>query len=181
MVKTTDIGRFYYYFPQAVTVVGVDRNVMPVAWHTPISAQPPLFGILVSPKRYTYSLLKQEDGFTVNFMDFNEASLIAKIGGTSGRDIDKLKKFKIAYKPGEEVNGVIITSSYAAYECEKHAEHVIGDHSLFVGKIIVIHYRKEIITLDGLVDEKKLLPMLYFGKDRYITVNPQTTVVHKRG
>ncbi len=181
MVKTTEISKFYYYFPQAVTVVGVDKNVMPVAWHTPISAQPPLFGILVSPKRHTYSLLKQEGGFTVNFMEFNEASLIAKIGGTSGRDIDKLKKFKISCKPGDEVNGIIITNSYAAYECEKHAEHIIGDHSLFVGKIVVIHYREEIITPDGLIHEKKLLPMLYFGKDRYITVDPQTIVVHKRG
>lgn len=181
MVKTTEIGKFYYYFPQTVAVVGVDKNVMPVAWHTPISAQPPLFGILVSPKRYTYSLLKKGSGFTVNFMEFNEASLIAKIGGTSGKDVNKLKKFEIHCSPGDKINGVIILSSYAAYECQKFEEYSLGDHSLIVGKIVLIHYKEEILTPQGLINEKKISPMLYFGKDRYITINPHTLALFKRG
>lgn len=181
MIKTTTIDKFYYYFPQAVAVVGVDKNVMPVAWHTPISAKPPLFGILVSPKRYTYSLLKKNAGFTVNFMEFNEASLIAKIGGTSGRDVDKLKKYEIPCRPGDTVSGVVITSSYAVYECRNYAEHVLGDHSLFIGEIVVLHYREEAVTPQELINEKKISPMLYFGKDRYITINPQSLAVIKRG
>ena len=180
MIKTTEIEKFYYFFPQTVAVVGVDRNLMPAAWHTPISAQPPLFGVLISPKRYTYSLMKKENGFTVNFLEHNQASMIAKIGGTSGRGIDKLKEFQIEFFPADKVNGVITLNSYAAYECQKFDMKEYGDHFLVVGKIVLIHYKKGIFIDQDVVDEKKVSPMLYFGKDRYITIDPETLSIHHR-
>jgi flavin reductase (DIM6/NTAB) family NADH-FMN oxidoreductase RutF len=181
MVAITDAQKFYYYFPQSVAVVGVDNNVMPVAWHTPISADPPLYGILVSPKRYTYERLKKKQGFTVNFLEHDDAALIARIGGTSGRDIDKLTTFKIDHVSGDTVHGVIITRSYAAYECQPYAEQELGDHWLYVGKIVVMHVREDIVTSQGLIDVKKISPVLYFGKDRYITIDPTSLTVIKRG
>lgn len=180
MIKTANIEKFYYFFPQTVAVVGVDNNVMPAAWHTPISAHPPLFGVLISPKRHTYLLLQKENGFTINFMEHDQASLIAKIGSTSGRDVDKLREFDIDFTSAESVNGVILSKSYAIYECQKFALKEYGDHFLAVGKIVSIHYRQDILTSQGLVDEHKVSPILYFGKDRYITVVPDTLEVHKR-
>ncbi len=174
MYKTTEIEKFYYFFPQTVALVGVQNNLMPAAWHTPISAKPPLFGVLVSPKRYTYMLLEQEKGFTINFLEQSQASLIAKLGSTSGRDINKLEKFKIKFNKADKVNGVILSDSYATFECEKFAMHEYGDHFLVVGKIIQIYFKEGIITEGGIVDEKKISPMLYFGKDRYFTIDPDT-------
>jgi flavin reductase (DIM6/NTAB) family NADH-FMN oxidoreductase RutF len=179
-VKTSETSKFYYFFPQTVAVIAVDKNVMPAAWHTPISAQPPLFGVLVSPKRYTYSLLNREHGFTVNFLEHSKAPLIAHIGSTSGRDTEKLMEFNIHTAPAERVNGVILLDSFAAYECEKFAMHEYGDHFLVVGKIVLIHYRDDLITPDGIVNEKIISPMLYFGQDRYITTDPETLAIHKR-
>jgi flavin reductase (DIM6/NTAB) family NADH-FMN oxidoreductase RutF len=179
-VTTAEVSKFYYFFPQTVAVIGVDKNVMPAAWHTPISAQPPLFGILVSPKRYTYSLLDREPSFTVNFLEHSQASLVAQIGSASGRDIDKLVEFNIRTLPAEGVSGVILADSFAAYECEKFAMHEYGDHFLVIGKIVLIHYRDDLMTPEGVVNEKKVSPMLYFGKDRYITIDPETLAIHKR-
>ncbi len=102
MNSTVDIGKFYYFFPQAVAVVGIDKNVMPAAWHTPISADPPLYGVLISPKRHTFELLQKKNGFTVNFLEHDQAHLIAKIGSTSGRDINKLNEFNIKFVPAEK-------------------------------------------------------------------------------
>jgi len=180
MVKTSEIGKFYYFFPQTVAIVSVAKNVMPAAWHTPISAQPPLFGVLISPKRYTYALLAKENGFTINFMEHDQADLITKIGSTSGRDIDKLSQFKIEYCQADKVNGIILSNSYAGYECEKYVSAEYGDHFLVVGKIVLIHYKKEILKPEGYVDEKKVSPILYFGKDRYVAIDPDTLVIHKR-
>ncbi len=180
MTKTTDIGKFYYFFPQTVAVIGVKENVMPAAWHTPISAEPPLYGVLISPKRYTFELLKKECGFTVNFLEHNQASLIAKTGSTSGRDINKFNELNIKFFPAERVNGPILFESYAAYECEKYAMEEHGDHFLFIGKIVLIHYNEEVTTSERLVDETKISAMLYFGKDRYVTIDPKTLTIYKR-
>ncbi len=180
VISTSKIGKFYYFFPQTVAVVGVRKNIMPAAWHSPISAEPPLYGVLISPKRYTFELLQQEHGFTVNFLEHMHASLIAKTGSTSGRSIDKCEEFKIKTVPGEKVSGPILSESYAVYECEKYAVAEYGDHFLFIGKIVLIHYKEEITTAERLVDTTKVQSLLYFGKDRYVTINPQSLSIFER-
>jgi len=174
MHKTEQFNKFYYLFPQTVAVIGVARNLMPAAWHTPISAKPPLYGVLISPKRYTYELLKVENGFTVNFLKHDQADLIAKLGSTSGRDLDKLTRFNIAAEPADKISGTIMSQSYAAYECEKYAMHEYGDHLLIVGRILLIHVAQDALREQESVDEKKISPVLYFGKDRYLTIDPNS-------
>jgi len=180
MHTTEKFEKFYYLFPQTVAVIGVGRNLMPAAWHTPISAVPPLYGILISPKRYTYELLKNEKGFTVNFLNHDQADLIAKLGSTSGRTIDKLDRFDITTMPGRRVNGTLMHLSYAAYECEKYDMHEYGDHYLVVGRILLIHVAQDTLREKESVDEKKVLPALYFGKDRYLTTDPDSLSIFKK-
>lgn len=174
-MKTTDrIGKFYYFFPQTVALVSVRDNIMPAAWHTPISSQPPLYGVLISPKRHTYELLKAESGFAVNFLPIARANLIAQAGRTSGREGPKLERLGAAHEPAEKVPAAILADVYASYECEKYAVAEYGDHFLFVGRILLLHYREDILNPAGFADENKVAPVLYFGKDRYITIDPKT-------
>ena len=180
MEKSDRISDFYRFFPQTVAFIAVAKNVMPAAWHTPISARPPLYGVLISPKRHTFDLLMKEKGFTVNFLEYKLARISAQAGSISGKNIDKIEKLGISYYNADKVNGLILESSYAAFECEKYGVSEYGDHHLFIGKIVLIHYRKDVLNADHLVDEKNILPMLYFGKDRYITTEPNTITVHKR-
>jgi flavin reductase (DIM6/NTAB) family NADH-FMN oxidoreductase RutF len=180
MMKTEKIEKFYYYYPQAVVLVGVAGNLMPAAWHTPISARPPLFGVLISPKRYTLDLLKKEDGFTINFVEHDMAAIIAKLGGISGREVDKLRRFEIEHAPGQRTSGAILAACYAAYECRKISMTEYGDHYLVVGEIVLIHYQEERLNRDGMPEVAKVKPVLYFGQDRYLTIDPKTLDIHKR-
>ena len=181
MMHTTEkFEKFHYLFPQTVAVIGVGRNLMPAAWHTPISAAPPLYGTLVSPKRHTYALLTKENGFTVNFLNKDQAQLISQLGSTSGRDIDKLDRFEVGATAGQRVNGMVMDLSYAAYECEKYAMHEYGDHFLVVGRILLTHLAQDTLQEKYLVDENKVFPALYFGKDRYLTIDPNSLSIHKK-
>ena len=180
MQQNEKLEKFYYLFPQTVVVIGVGKNLMPAAWHTPISADPPLYGILISPKRHTFDLLRESNGFTVNFLNHRHADLIAKLGSTSGRDIDKLSHFNITARMAEKVDGYIMSTGYGAYECKKHAMHEYGDHFLLVGQVLSISVNNELLQEGHLVDENKVRPVLYFGKDRYLTIDPTTLSVHKK-
>jgi len=175
--KSTHIEKFYYLYPQTVAFVGYADNIMPAAWHTPISAQPPLHGVLISSERHTFSLLDQKRGFTINLLGHEYAEISAKTGNTSGRDMDKLERFAIEYEYGDHIKGPILTHSYAAYECEYCTAYELGDHFLFVGKIVLVHYDDAYLQKGGIVDPDKIKPMLYFGKDRYITIDPRTLVI----
>jgi flavin reductase (DIM6/NTAB) family NADH-FMN oxidoreductase RutF len=153
---------------------------MPAAWHTPISAKPPLYGTHNTPKRYTYELMQKEKGFTVNFLRHDHSDIIAKLGSTTGRDIDKLEHFELKATPGQCANGMIMHSSYAAYECEKYAMHEYGDHFLVVGRIVLVHVAHDTLREKEMVDEKNVLPALYFGKDRYLTTEPNSLSIFKK-
>jgi flavin reductase (DIM6/NTAB) family NADH-FMN oxidoreductase RutF len=69
---------------------------MAVAWHTAISFKPPLYGVSISPKRFTYQLIVDSKEFGVNFLPFEAAELIASMGGSGGQEIDKFQNFNIA-------------------------------------------------------------------------------------
>lgn len=178
--KAENIGKFYYLYPQTVVFVGCENNIMPAAWHTPISAQPPLYGVSISPKRHTYTLLKKKKGFTVNFLEHTYARLSADTGSTSGRDIDKPATFGLDCAPGARINGPILDHAYAAYECEHYTIHELGDHFLFVGKIIVVHCEETCMEESECINAGKVKPLLYFGKDRYITTDARSLVIEPR-
>jgi flavin reductase (DIM6/NTAB) family NADH-FMN oxidoreductase RutF len=78
------------------------------------------------------------------------------------------------------VNGLIMSSAYATYECEKYGMHEYGDHYLLVGRILLIHIAEDVLQARELVDEKKVRPALYFGKDRYLTIDPDTLSVFRK-
>ena len=65
-------------------------------------------------------------------------------------------------------------------ECEKSDMHEYGDHFLVVGRIILIHVSQNILKEDDIIDEKNASPVLYFGKDRYLTINPDSLSIFKR-
>lgn len=180
VIKSKEFEKFYYLFPQTVAVIGVGRNFMPAAWHTPISSKPPLYGALISPKRHTYTLLMREKGFTVNFLMHDHANLVAQLGSMSGRDIDKIEYLKISAQRAEKVNGMIMSASYGAYECEKFALHEYGDHFLLIGRIVSILVAEDASGKNGVIDEKRVRPVLYFGKDRYLTIDPTTLSIFKK-
>ena len=178
--RKTEPGKFYYFYPQTVALIGVRTNIMPAAWHTPLSADPPLYGIVISPKRHTYDLLLEESGFTANFCDLQHAAVSAHTGSCSGRDVQKLDKFGIRYTQAETVNGPILDDAYAAYECERVDVREYGDHALFVGRITLLHYCEDRVHDGQIMNELTSRPTLYFGKDRYLTIDPGTLTVISR-
>ena len=73
-VISEDVGRFSQHYPKLVMLVTAQakgkENAMAVAWHTSISFKPPLYGVSVSPKRFTYHLIVDGKEFGINFSPF---------------------------------------------------------------------------------------------------------------
>ena len=65
---TTQIKKFQYFYPYTVALVGTQAgsqvNFMSCAWHTALSFEPPLFGVLISKKRFTHGLISGAREFT---------------------------------------------------------------------------------------------------------------------
>ncbi|MEZ0396210.1 MAG: flavin reductase family protein [Anaerolineales bacterium] len=166
--SVSHLNHFYPTVAAVVAVHGKERpNALACAWHSPLSFSPPLYGVLISEKRYSYRLIVEAGGFSVNFLPFEQAEKIAGVGRNSGRDMDKFAVFDLKTEPTEAL-APILQDAYAAYECRLVERHVCGDHDLFVGEIVRIHM-DEAAFEETVLAVGRVHPALYLGADLYTT------------
>ncbi len=163
---------FYQFYPVVPAVIVVKSgdalDALACAWYSALSFDPPLFAISIAPKRYSYNLLKKSGEFTANFFEFDNAGTIAALGRTSGREIDKFSEYRIKTLPSTEIETPVLKDAYAAYECKIVKRHKIGDHDLFVGEILAVHYKEKAFDKKNKLPLlSKLTPALYLGADYY--------------
>jgi len=174
-VINEDIGAYCHHYPRVAAIVtaqaGGKENAMALAWHAPISFSPPLYGIALSTKRFSYKLIAESKEFGVNFLPFEEAELVAAVGGSSGEEVDKFSRFNIAKDKPVKTKVPILSAAYAAYECRVVDDRLYGDHRLVVGEIVAVHLLKEAFTPEETLDISKASPTLYIGSERYITAS----------
>ena len=159
-VISKGIGTFYHHYPKLATIVTAQAkgrdNAMAVAWHTSISLRPPLYGVSISPKRFTYQLIVDSKEFGINFLPFEAAELVASVGGSDGRAIDKFQRFNIARDKPVKTAVPILTAAYAAYECKLVDDRGYGDHRWVVGEIVAVHWLKESFAPQEILDLDKI-------------------------
>ncbi len=177
-VISEDVGRFSQHYPRLALIVTAQakgkENAMAVAWHTSISFKPPLYGVSISPKRFTYQLIVDRKEFGVNFLPFEAAELIVSVGGSGGQEIDKFQRFNIARSKPVKTAVPILEAAYAAYECKLIDDRGYGDHRWLVGKIVVVHMMTETFTTEGILALDKVNPALYLGDEQYLTAAEDT-------
>ncbi|MEO0202576.1 MAG: flavin reductase family protein [candidate division WOR-3 bacterium] len=174
--------RGYIVYPSIVVVVGTfDKNFranfMSCIWNTPLSFEPPLYGVSISPTRATYELILESGEFSICFWPFSKVQNVEFFGTYSYRDVDKSKEVKLI--ESIKTKTPIPESAYATLECTLYDYRTYGDHTLFVGKILVIHFDEnstyQMFNMP-ILNLEKVKPVLYLGNGVYITVDERTTI-----
>ena len=182
---TVDIGKFNQHYPKVTTIVTASYsgrdNAMAAAWHSSISLRPPLYGVSISPERFTYQLITESKEFGINFIPFEKASLAAKVGGISGQELDKFQLLNIEKEKPSRTGVPILEDAYAAYECKLVDCKPYGDHVWVVGEIVAVHFSEETVTPRQTLRLKRIRPLLYFGSNFYTTTDKNSISYIKRG
>lgn len=171
----TQLKHFQYFYPYSVALVGAAAagkiNFMSCAWHTALSFDPPLFGVLISRKRFSHRIISEAREFSVNFISFERVKLSAQMGRKSGHDLDKVKEFGLRLAPPRVIQSPLVEEAYAAFECRLADVRPYGDHDLFVGEVLAVHEEPGCFNAEGILNPAKVRPLLYLGSDFYITVD----------
>lgn len=173
--KSSVPGSCYFYYPRLVCILGVKdeakgtTNFAPVTWTTPLSSDPPLFGVCLSPTTYSHQLVLKTGEFTVNFLGEEHASLAESLGKLSGRETDKVNALHLAIEPGEALSTPLLAAAYASVECLLVERHHVGDQTLLVGEVQRIRTTADAFDRDGVLCLDRLRPLLYLGSSRYTT------------
>jgi len=184
-IVTEKVGKFNQHYPKIAVIVtararGKD-NAMTAAWHSLISRNPLLYGVSISPKRFTYQLITESKEFAINFIPWEKASLAAKLGGTAGQKMDKFERFDIEKEKPLRTQAPILKDAYAAYECKLVDSKPYGDHIWVVGEIVALHFLKEAFSSEAILTLDKVKPLLYLGSDFYATTDKDSLRLIKRG
>lgn len=167
--------KFFYGYPNNVAIIGVrtnnEQNFMPAAWNVGLSYNPPLYGVSVGLTRHTHKLLKNSNSFTVNFVENKHTPVIRSLGRSTGSEIDKIKEFNIKISESQKIDAPVLDIAYCTFECIKKRQILLGDHTLFVGEVVLIKIDKKAIGIYNTLNTEKISPLVYLGIDNYITLD----------
>jgi len=142
-------------------------DVMPAAWTTPLSADPPFIGVAVHPSRHTHDMIRFSEEFALNIPGRALMNHAQYFGTTSGRDLDKLETAKLPTFHARKVGAKLLDGCIAYIECGVEDALRIGDHTLFVGRVLAVSADEEAYNeLWTLADEDEK-PLHYLGGSSY--------------
>jgi len=129
----------------------------------PISVNPPLVGISISPKNRTHGLVEASGCFALNWLDAQDISKVAYCGFVSGSGVrDKISASGFHIRQGTELSLPVISEAYATAECRVVDRFVLGDHDLFIGEVVVAYATDD---FDQYWLFREYSPILYIGLD----------------
>lgn len=142
-------------------------NVMPAIWSTPLSRTPPLVGVAVNPSRHTHDMIRFAEEFALNFPGPELMNHSHYFGLVSGREVEKLDLAKLPTFKASKVDAPLIEGCLAYIECGLEDALRLGDHTLFVGRVLAVQAEPEAFDETWLLGERDWRPLHYLGLDRY--------------
>ena len=118
------------------TARGGRPNVMPMSWHTMLEFEPPLVGIVISNRNYSFGLLKAARECVINIPTVEIAEQVVACGNTSGADVDKFSAFGLTPRPASLVGAPLIEECYANLECRMADTRMVARYCLFVVEVV---------------------------------------------
>jgi flavin reductase (DIM6/NTAB) family NADH-FMN oxidoreductase RutF len=146
-------------------------NVMPAAFLTPLSFQPPLLGLAVHPSRHTHDMIKYSEEFALNFPTRELLHHCQYLGSVSGRDLNKLDLTKLPTFRARKVDAPLLEGCAGYVECGVDDAMTFGDHTLFIGKVVAVQVEKGAFDETWLAVDRDLQPLHYLGKNLYGLIN----------
>jgi flavin reductase (DIM6/NTAB) family NADH-FMN oxidoreductase RutF len=153
-------------FPTPVVLVtSIDEkgkpNVITLAWTGVVNSDPPMVGISIRPERYSHGNIQRIKEFVINLPSEELLRKVDACGILSGREVDKFSQVGLKAIPSEKVKPPLIDECLVQMECEVKQVIPLGSHDLFLGQIVALHVKEEILKEKGRIDILKALPIVY--------------------
>ena len=120
-----------------ITTAHKDRaNIMTLSWQTMMDFEPPLVGLVMSNRNFSFDLLKTTKQCVINIPTAELAGKVVGCGNTSGRTIDKFAAFGLTPRPARHVDAPLIAECYANLECRVADARMANRYNFFVVEVL---------------------------------------------
>jgi 3-hydroxy-9,10-secoandrosta-1,3,5(10)-triene-9,17-dione monooxygenase reductase component len=146
------LRRTFGLFPTGVTVVTARAEDGPVGVAVnafcSVSLDPPLVLVCAGAQSESWPVIRAVGPFAVNILAEGQGELCKRF---SRKGLDRFTG--IVERPGFTGAPLLVDSSVASLECVSHSEHVAGDHTIVVGRVVALH------------EYEQTSPLIFFSSD----------------
>ncbi|MBI2233271.1 MAG: flavin reductase family protein [Candidatus Aenigmarchaeota archaeon] len=139
-------------------------NIMAAEWTHQVSYSPGLIMVNVGFNKATEANITNTKQFGVSLAAFDQDVAASISGGSSGKDVDKIKVLKelgTEFYKGKKIDALMVKGAVLNIECKLLKMEKLGDHTMIVGE-----------ALEASANEKK--PLIYHrGKYWHLGVQMQ--------
>ncbi len=111
-------------------------NVMTLSWLTMMDFEPPLIGMVMSDRNYSFAALKATKQCVINIPTVELAAKVVGVGNTSGRRTDKFAAFGLTPRPARLVVAPLVAECYASLECRVTDARLAKQYNFFVLEVL---------------------------------------------
>lgn len=122
-------------------------NIITLAWATPVSIDPPMLAIAVSPARFSHHLIARSGQFAVNVPGSRLLPAVWYCGTRSGRDGNKFEGAGLTAAEAAQIDAPLVAECFAHIECRIVDAPTEGDHTVFMGQVVAASVDSE--AFDG--------------------------------
>lgn len=166
---TMNLDEKSHSLPRLAALLTCETNIMPLAWHMPVSKDPFRYAVAVRKENSTHALLTKHREFALNFLDHSYQDVYQKCGEIHGDIVDKFELSKLQKKHALSIDSQLIEEAYMIYECLVIDTINYGDHDIFIADVNLI-LNKEL---------KEVSPTLFLGKGYYDTLTGEPTRIER--
>jgi len=168
-IPETDARRLLGGGPVALVTTAwrAATNVMPAAFVTPLSIDPPLIGVAVHPARHTHDMIKFSEEFALNIPTRALLHHVQYLGSVTGAELNKLELTRLPTFRARKVQAPLLEGCVGWIECGVDDAYRIGDHTLFVGKVAAAAAEQDAFDDTWLLANEDERPLHYLGVNFY--------------
>ena len=142
-----------YPVPIVLVTTGGDKpNVMTCNRIISCSAEPPRLAIAIRPSRYTHDQIRETGEFAVNIPAMEQSRLSDYLGVVTGHEEDKIAVAGLNLTPAVNLKTPLLADCPVNIECGVENFLELDSHTLFIGRVLVIHADETVLDQRGDVD-----------------------------
>lgn len=142
-------------------------NVMPLAWHMPVSSNPVLIAIAVEQSRYSVDVIDHSEEFALNIPKRPLLHHVQYLGALSGEHVDKLEAAQLAYFAAARVSAPLIEGCAAWIEAGVREQFPLGDHVVYIAEVLAVHVDPASFGERWISDAGDDRPLIFLGEHYY--------------
>ena len=139
-------------------------NVMPLSWLTMLDFEPPLVGLVMSDRNYSFAALEAARECTLNVPTFKIAQQAVDCGGVSGAKVDKFAAIGLTPIPAARVRAPLIAECPLNFECRVVDMALVKKYDLFVLEVVK--------AWTDVPAPKRLRTIHHLGGERFMVAGP---------